>query len=229
MFCTFLVSCQTELQSENFNSKAVIQVQNNNTEKIDTNTSEIGETQPLASSTALLKTTDINSKVGIVDVNNVNIICLRTDNANLAENSQISIIVSPYEIPQKIVKAFVGKKLNYSCAAGDSEAGEEDLSKTAYYTLKLDGNDIDESYIGAGIAILDSSKPIKFSDGLANVDLNNDGKNEYFRQCASNEGLHLTVWTGKPLIGKRIWHKYYYLKYDTEADCKKKDWEGTDD
>jgi hypothetical protein len=37
----------------------------------------------------------------------------------------------------------------------------------------------------------------------------------------------LTVWTGKPLIGKRIFHAYYYLRYDTEPTCKKKDYEGT--
>ncbi len=71
MFCTFLVSYQTETQSENFNSKAIIQVQNYNTEKIDTNTNEMGEIQPLVSPTALLKITDINSKVGIVDVDDV--------------------------------------------------------------------------------------------------------------------------------------------------------------
>ena len=37
------------------------------------------------------------------------------------------------------------------------------------------------------------------------------------------EGLHLTAWMGKPLKGRRIWHRYYSLGYDTEADCTEAD------
>lgn len=42
---------------------------------------------------------------------------------------------------------------------------------------------------------------------------------ESFRACASLEGAHLTVWSGRPLAGRRLWHVYYYLGYDTEEDC----------
>ena len=35
--------------------------------------------------------------------------------------------------------------------------------------------------------------------------------------------MHFTVWSGKPLSGKRVWHRYHYLGYDVEADCKPKD------
>ena len=83
--------------------------------------------------------------------------------------------------------------------------------------------------IGIAIGVIQPAKKIEVQNKLASVDLNGDGKPEFFRLCASNEGLHLTIWTGKPLKGKRIWHSYYYLHYDTEADCEKKDWEGADD
>ena len=46
-------------------------------------------------------------------------------------------------------------------------------------------------------------------------DLDNDGTPERFRSCASQEGLHLTVWTGEV----RRWHRYRYLGYDTESNC----------
>lgn len=39
------------------------------------------------------------------------------------------------------------------------------------------------------------------------------------------EGLHLTVWTGEPLKGKSRWHAYYYLGYDTEANCTAADYQ----
>jgi hypothetical protein len=41
-----------------------------------------------------------------------------------------------------------------------------------------------------------------------------------FRVCTSSEGLHFTLWQGKPLVGKRLWHCYFYLGYDVEPSCK---------
>jgi hypothetical protein len=229
-FLACLISCQSMAQSENLDRANIVQGQNFNVQKVDSKVNQAVEVQPTKSPKAKpLKTNNISLKVGLVDVNKNDVICLRTRNDNLSPNSRVLIIGSPYEKPQKTLKAFVEKKLNSSCVDNDSDIGEDNPAENIYYSLKLDGNDVDESYIGIGIAIFDFSKPIAISDGLANVDLNDDGKNEYFRGCASNEGLHLTVWQGKPLIGKRVWHRYYYLHYDTEADCKKKDWEGTDD
>lgn len=39
------------------------------------------------------------------------------------------------------------------------------------------------------------------------------------RSCTSNEGLHLTVWSGAQLTSQRLWHQYYYLGYDVEPSC----------
>jgi hypothetical protein len=50
-----------------------------------------------------------------------------------------------------------------------------------------------------------------------------DGKSIAFRSCASGEGLHLSAWDGKPLVSKRIWHFYFYLGVEVEADCTSKD------
>ena len=44
-----------------------------------------------------------------------------------------------------------------------------------------------------------------------------------FRSCTSAEGVHLTMWQGKPLHSPRLWHEYYYLGMDVEANCTAKD------
>ena len=60
---------------------------------------------------------------------------------------------------------------------------------------------------------------IKTLDGAVTADLDGDGKVETFRYCASSEGLHFTLWNGRPLEGVRRWHRYLYLGMDTEANC----------
>jgi hypothetical protein len=47
------------------------------------------------------------------------------------------------------------------------------------------------------------------------TDVDGDGKRELFMRCASTEGLHFTVWTGRT----RRWHVYLYLGYDVEPNC----------
>ena len=41
-------------------------------------------------------------------------------------------------------------------------------------------------------------------------------------ECTSSEGVHYTVWAGEPLTSRPLWHKYYYLGYDTEPSCKER-------
>lgn len=86
-------------------------------------------------------------------------------------------------------------------------------------------------------ARLSVSKPLMPAVGLLSLarraatlrstrqgDLDGDGKPEHFRSCTSSEGIHLTVWAPPhPLVGKRLWHAYYYLGYDTEPSCKPAD------
>ena len=43
------------------------------------------------------------------------------------------------------------------------------------------------------------------------------------RSCTSQEGVHLTAWSGTPLVTRRLWHQYYYLGYDVAASCDARD------
>ena len=60
-------------------------------------------------------------------------------------------------------------------------------------------------------------------DNLISADLDGDGQAEFFRACTSSEGVHFTIWSGRPLEGRLRWHQYYYLGYDVEPDCTDKD------
>lgn len=176
---------------------------------------------------------DIHSKIGIVDVRSLDSdkpSCLRTKNGNLAEKTPVSIIISLDEPPQKVLKAVVGKKLDSSCARRASETGDKNPGENYFYTLTLTEK-LPEEFFGfeVGIAVIDPPKPILVQNNLARTDLNEDGKPEFFRSCGGYEGTHFTIWAGKPLEGKRIWHSFYYVDYDTVPTCKKKDWEGLED
>lgn len=175
---------------------------------------------------------DIHSKIGIVDVRSVDTVsdkpsCLRTKNGNLAEKTPVLVVISLDEPPQKILKAVVGKKLDSSCARHDSEDGDDNPGKNYFYTLEFTEKLPEDIAFEVGIAVIEPAKPIRVQNNLASTDLNEDGKPEFFRSCGGYEGTHFTIWTGKPLKGKRIWHSFYYVDYDTVPTCTKKDWEGT--
>jgi len=45
------------------------------------------------------------------------------------------------------------------------------------------------------------------------------------RSCSSQEGLHLTLWSGEPLKSVRLWHSYWYLGFDVEPNCREEDYQ----
>lgn len=160
----------------------------------------------------------ISSQIGTIE-SDANSVCLRIENPNLGPGDTTDIIIT--ETPQKIFREKVLK-------IGGCEPPFGDLSNNSSEYL-LSASETGILSQGYGIGIVNSPNSAKLVKGLASMDINNDGKPEFFRECTSNEGLHLTVWTDKPLIGKRIWHSYYHFNYDTESTCQKKDYEGTHD
>ncbi len=205
----FVVSCQTEADNVGLTS--------------DKNT----KTQTEISLQPESKAKDINQKIGIVD-GDVEKICFRTKKNNLDENTPVSIVTSLDESPQKVLNAVVKKKLQESCSRRASESTDTNPGKNFYYSLALKDEKVDEYQEVFGIGVIGPEKSFRFQDGLANIDLNSDGKNEFFRKCTGYEGALFAIWKGKPLKGKQIWFSFYYVDYDTEPNCKKKDSEDID-
>jgi hypothetical protein len=173
------------------------------------------------------KEINIYSKVGTVDYKGQESICLHTKNANLVKNTPVSIVIRLDKKPQKVLLAIVGKRLKESCLRDHAEGGDDYQGKDYFYSLKLKKKHTNKNEMIFGIGVIQPTKAIKVKNNLASVDLNKDGRLEYFRSCTSNEGYNFSIWRGKPLQGKRIWLSYYYVDFGTEADCKKKDFEGS--
>ncbi len=99
-----------------------------------------------------------------------------------------------------------------------------DEEKGPGYTLKFDTDlPVEEAFVGT--AVVGAINGVILSNGKASTRVENGpaGNRLYFRTCTSSEGMHFTVWAGKPLVGARVWHRYHYLGYDVESDCKPKD------
>lgn len=203
----FAISCQTN--AENVETKLT----ENETLKAQT------ENSPTP--TPKLEEQDINSKIGIVD-GSIENVCFRTKNGDLAKDTAVSIVTSLYESPQKVLNAKIEKKLEKSCARYASESTDKNPGENFYYKLSL-LEEVDEYQEVFGIGVIEPKTPFQIQNNLVSIDLNGDGKAEFFRRCAGFEGTLFAIWTGKPLKGKQVWYSFYYVDYDTEPNCKKED------
>lgn len=203
----FSISCQINAESVETNLKEI----NNELTKINFRISPTSKSET--------KKQNSNSKIGNAEVGDK---CIRF----FIENSQLKVgdkvqIVFPEDSPQKISQAEIIETSECKEEPFGELSGNNPEASLTEYLLKLSNkNDMNQ---GFGIGIVNTSKKIKVINGMATIDINNDKKNEYFRECTSSEGLHMSVWTGRPLKGKRIWHSYYHFDYDTEPNCKDKE------
>jgi hypothetical protein len=218
LLTAFLASCQ-------LNNKSLAKNLPVNSAEIE---STVSPTPAASSNSETILTGDIHSKIGIVDIHSDGKGCLRTKRGDLVAKTPVSIIISLDEPPQKILSAAIEKKLEVSCARYASETGDKNSGENFFYSITYDTLPETEIF-DVGIGVIQPAKPVQVRNNLASIDLDEDGKPEFFRRCTGFEGIHFTIWTGKPLKGKRLWHSFYYLDYDTKADCRKKDWEGTED
>jgi hypothetical protein len=84
---------------------------------------------------------------------------------------------------------------------------------------------------GRTFYIIAASQPIPLGIGIMKtresksppddklLDINNDGRADTFFSCATAEGIQFSIWTGVAYKSDMQWSSYYYLGYDTEANC----------
>lgn len=153
----------------------------------------------------------MRSGVGVVNSLPNSGACLAIRNSRLSTGDKIRVVLP--DKPQSTFVATVSQRTNANCSSKNDV-----FENGSFYLLKVPRRV--SPFDGFGIA---GPVRVRIVRGIAQADLNNDRKLEYFRSCTSAEGIHLTIWTGKPFSGKRIWHAYYYLGYDTEPTCKGKE------
>jgi hypothetical protein len=218
LFLALTISCNSSVSSSATKQEPVAELPK------PTATPQIPEPSPLPTRKAQTKFS-FNSHVGAAEMTSETEMCLVIPNDNLAEGDKVAAIFADYPKAQSLINAVVEKKL-VKCGRKNHDV----LSEVFYYSLKVvDGSyDFESEYQElnpVAIAFVGNPQPVNLKSGVASADLNSDGKVEYFRACTSNEGVHLTVWTGQPLKSKRQWHWYIDLSFDTVPSCKKKDYE----
>lgn len=115
---------------------------------------------------------------------------------------------------QQVWRAAVVKRLP------ECDALARHLTPGSYYEIAPDPGQ--EPVPGLSVAILGRPE-IERVGGAVKLRLANPRIDVRVRGCSSSEGLHLTVWAGKPLRSRRLWHTYYYLGYDVEPNCQPAD------
>jgi hypothetical protein len=154
-----------------------------------------------------------DSSLGVASENG-GTICLAIANRNLAAGQPVSLVVLTPQ--QSMVQAKVLRAIPNGCQnPAPAAAGQ------AAYELRVIKGTLPS--LAPAIAVVNPIQPLRVSGDVMVGDLSGDHQLDYFRQCTSTEGVHLTVWAGKPLTGKRLWHQYFYLGYDVEPNCTDQD------
>jgi hypothetical protein len=154
-----------------------------------------------------------SSQVGLA-VANSGKVCLAIHRQKFVAGSRVTLVL--LRAPQSVAEAEVLRPADGACPNPD----ESDRSLHRYEIKILKGTLEPSTF---AIAVFGSSSQFLTHEDAVTADVDGDGIAESFRSCTSSEGVHLTVWSGKPIEGKRRWHQYYYLGYDVEADCTTKD------
>jgi hypothetical protein len=140
--------------------------------------------------------------------------CIYITSATISPGQQVQFITA--STPQTVGQAeIIGKAADICNSPG------QDNPDLVRYSFKVTQGAMQRG--APAFALANVTRPLTVKEDGVTADLDGDGQPEYFRSCTSSEGVHLTVWKGKPLEGARKWHSYYYLGYDVTPDCTDSD------
>jgi hypothetical protein len=155
---------------------------------------------------------DFGRDVGILTRDAASRPCIALSGAGLAPGARLTLILpasSRGTDSTVMAAALITAPADSTCDALDRKASA--------WRIRPVGDT--SGFAPLGIALLDRGISWRRTGRDLAADLDGDGIPEYFRACASLEGIHLTIWSGAPLTGRRRWHHYRYLGYDLEPDC----------
>jgi len=155
---------------------------------------------------------DFSKDLGVVVQTQTNS-CLDIDNAGLSSGQQVRFVTTS---PQQWGIAEIIGKTDTACSTAN-----QNKPGLNHYQLKVLQGSLRK--FAPAIGIVGFKGQFLTGEGGITADLAGNGKLDSFRSCTSSEGVHLTVWQGKPLEGVREWHYYYYLGYDVEPTCTDRD------
>lgn len=160
------------------------------------------------------------ANIGIVDRNyDQKKTCLTIKNGKLKPGTKLTLIKT-WERPHQRTFGTITGRLADACTDGPTTGEAE--GQLHYYSVDIADKKNAENFY-ASFAIVGTYTAKRAKNGAFSFDLDGDGRNENFRDCTSMEGIHMTVWNGAPLKSKRVFHWYFYLRYDTKPTCKNAD------
>lgn len=190
----------------------------------DTNQSQpTTSPEPLKSSSPVAQATprlfDANLDIGLVVAGECSELFIR--NRELKPGDEIEIVTADDKPQEKFQARVVGSN---NCPPNLQSGIEEivldgDESKPNEYEIRF----AEENERNSGFAVVSSKANVEIKKGIANLIVSNLARPLLFRVCSGNESYHMTVWEGKPLVGKRVWYSYMSLSYGTVPTCKPAD------
>ncbi len=144
-------------------------------------------------------------------------------NKELKPDDEIQVVLADHRPHQKLLAKVVGPN---NCPPKPKSAIEEivihgDDSPPAEYEIRF----VDKDELDSGFAVISAKADVAIKNGVANLTVSNEPVSLVFRTCTGNESYHMTVWEGKPLVGKRVWYSYWSLSYGTVPTCRPADFE----
>jgi predicted small lipoprotein YifL len=150
---------------------------------------------------------DYETRLGVAGRDGSGRLCLAIPDSSLSAGARVTLISTAD--PQSAVEARIVAR-----RATPWEMGNMALEGASY---EIEASSSPGG--GLSIAVLGALEGGHVEAGAFRADLDRDGVDETFRECASGEGLHLTAWSGTAPMAVRRWHRYVYLGYDLEANC----------
>jgi hypothetical protein len=162
----------------------------------------------------------LESRVGLVTYTPAGVPCLAIHNRDLHPGTAVGLVLTPVvgeHGAQLLFRAQVRSASAGACST-DSTVEIRSYGDTAYAL-----SNIPDRLPARAILFGVVAAPSQFAvhGNLVTVALRPDVPAARFRICTSNEGIHLTIWSGEPLRSARIWHEYVHFDFDTDPRCDK--------
>ena len=138
--------------------------------------------------------------------------CVAIEGHELAEGTGLTV-VDP-QIPQKVFAARVKMRIP------ECEALAEADPPGTLYRVSWQEQRPQSPFLGIVVV---GAPAVRNDEGTVEFELSKQVRHARVRSCTSQEGVHLSVWSGAPLESTRLWHRYWYLGYEVEPSCEDAD------
>lgn len=139
--------------------------------------------------------------------------CIALEDARARVGTRVAVVTLG-EAQQVVAAKVAGRALDTkACPALFGDRKDVNLgSGLAFYQVDA-GPGVEW---GIGVVQMGGDRELSVPELL---DTNGDGRRDAFGRCATSEGVRFAVWDDEARQGAPLWTGYYYLGYDTEADC----------